>query len=126
MSLPGVREGYPEWWNAKGDNSTDDTSALLSAGAASKSVWLSVGKSYRITASLASGIQSGQRWHGGGTITTADSYNHHVFDISGKTDVTVEGLVATAGTLGAAYSAATARFFRAVSSSHRCRLPVRH
>ncbi len=74
-----------------------------------------------IDASLAAAAV-GQTWFGGGKIITANGFNHHVFELSGVPDFTLLGIHGASGTLGAAYSAATARFFRAVSGSHRARM----
>lgn len=113
----------PETYGAIGNGSTDDTSAVNAAATAAGDwgqVFLNPAKTYRITASITP--RTGQRWYGGGRITTANGYNFNAFDLSGKTDVTIEGLRASSGTLGAAYGAATARFVSAKSGSHRCRV----
>jgi hypothetical protein len=113
----------PETYGAKGDNVTDDTVALNAAATAAGDwgqVFLNPAKTYRITASITP--RTGQRWYGGGRITTANGFNFNAFDLVGKTDVTIEGLRAESGTLGVAYGSATARFVSAKSSSHRCRV----
>lgn len=105
-----------------GNGVADDTAALILAGIASKSVYIDPSLTCLVTGSLASGIQSGQRWFGGGKIITANGFDHHVFDIAAKTDVVIENIVGVSGTLGAAYGAATARFFRCTSAAHRCKM----
>lgn len=113
----------PESFGAKGDGTTNDTTAMNAAATAAGAwgqVFLNPAKTYRITASITP--LTGQRWFGGGKITTADGYNFNAFDLVGKTDVTIEGLRGESGTLGAVYTAATARFVAAKSGSHRCRV----
>jgi parallel beta-helix repeat protein len=113
----------PESFGAKGDNSTDDTAAINAAATAAGDwgqVFLNPTKTYRVTASITP--RTGQHWFGGGKLTTANGYNFNVFDLVGKTDVTIEGLRAESGNLGAVYNAATARFVSAKSGSHRCKV----
>jgi parallel beta-helix repeat protein len=113
----------PETFGAKGDNTNDDTAALNAAAVAAGAwgqVFLNPAKTYRITAAVTPLI--GQRWYGGGKITTANGFNHHVFSLVGITDVTIEGLRAESGTLGVAIASATARFVAATASSHRCKV----
>lgn len=109
-------------FGAMGDGTTDDTAAINAAATAAGDwgcVVLPPG-TYRVTAALTP--RNGQTWTGGCKLTTANGFNFNVFDLSGKTDVTIHGLRAESGTLGAAYSAATARFVSAKSGSHRCRV----
>ncbi len=47
-----TREAYPEWWGAKGDNSTDCTAALLAAIASQAPVVKLVGGIYNYTTTL--------------------------------------------------------------------------
>jgi hypothetical protein len=113
----------PETFGALGNNTADDTAAINAAATAAGDwgqVFLNPAKTYRITASITP--RTGQRWYGGGRITTANGFNFNAFDLVGKTDVTIEGLRAESGTLGVAYGSATARFVSAKSSSHRCRV----
>lgn len=113
----------PETYGAKGDGTTDDTTAINAAATAAGTygrVFLAPDKTYRITASITP--LTGQVWFGGGKITTANGFNFNAFSLSGVTDVTIQGLRAESGTLGAAYSSATARFVSATSSSHRTRV----
>lgn len=113
----------PETYGAIGNGSTDDTAALNAAATAAGTwgqVFLNPAKTYRITASVTP--LTGQRWYGGGKITTANGYNFDAFNLVGKTDVTIEGLRGESGTLGVSYSTATARFVAAKSASHRCRV----
>lgn len=113
----------PETYGAIGNGSTDDTSAINAAATAAGiwgQVFMNPAKTYRITASITP--LTGQRWYGGGKITTANGYNFDAFSLVGKTDVTIEGLRGESGTLGVAYSSATARFVAAKSASHRCRV----
>lgn len=113
----------PESFGAKGDNSTDDTAAINAAATAAGDwgqVFLNPAKTYRVTASITP--RTGQRWFGGGKLTTANGYNFNLFQLTGKTDVTIEGLRAESGNLGAAYTPATARFVAATAGSHRCRV----
>jgi len=113
----------PETYGAVGDDSTDDTTALNAAATAAGAwgqVFLDPAKTYRVTASITP--LQGQTWWGGGKITTANGYNFNVFNLSGITDVTIRGLRGASGTLGAAYSSATARFVSASASSHRCKV----
>jgi parallel beta-helix repeat protein len=116
-----------------GDGVTDDTEALNDACAGAGTwgqVYIDPSLNCLITDSVVNSTLAayaiGQRWYGGGKITTQNSFDHHVFDLVGITDFTVEGLRGVSGTLGAAYSSATARFFNAVSSSHRCKLIRSH
>lgn len=112
-----------------GDGSADDTTALRAAvSAAGPYAWVYFPHELEclisgaiVDASLAADAV-GQTWFGGGKLITADGFNHHVFDLNGITDFTALGLRAESGTLGAAYSAATARFFRAHSGANRCRM----
>lgn len=113
----------PEAYGAKGNGTTDDTAALNAAATAAGAwgqVFLNPAKTYLVTAGITP--LSGQRWYGGGKIKTANGFNFNAFDLSGVTDVTIEGLRGESGTLGAAYSAATARFVSAKSLSHRCKV----
>lgn len=113
----------PETYGARGDGTTDDTAAMNAAATAAGNwgqVFLNPAKTYRITASITP--RTGQRWFGGGLITTANGFNFDVFLLAGKADVTIEGLRGTGGTLGVSYSTATARFVSATASSHRCRV----
>lgn len=113
----------PESYGAIGDGVTNDASALNAAAIAAGAwgqVFLNPAKTYRITASITP--LTGQRWFGGGKITTANGYNFDAFNLVGKTDVTIEGLRGESGTLGVSYSTATARFVAAKSGSHRCRV----
>jgi len=113
----------PESFGAKGDNSTDDTAAINAAATAAGDwgqVFLNPAKTYRVTASITP--RTGQHWFGGGKLTTANGYNFNLFQLTGKTDVTIEGLRAESGNLGAAYTPATARFVAATAGSHRCRV----
>lgn len=113
----------PESFGAIGNGATDDTTAMNAAATAAGDwgqVFLNPAKTYRVTASITPRI--GQRWFGGGKLTTANGYNFNVFQLTGKTDVTIEGLRAESGNLGAAYTPAIARFVAATASSHRCRV----
>ena len=113
----------PETYGAIGNGSTDDTAAMNAAATAAGDwgqVFLNPAKTYRITASITP--RTGQRWFGGGLITTANGFNFNAFNLVGRTDVTIEGLRGAAGTLGVSYSTATARFVSATASSHRCRV----
>lgn len=113
----------PETYGAIGNGAADDTSAMNAAATVAGDwgqVFLNPAKTYRITGSITP--RTGQRWYGGGKITTPNGFNFNAFDLSGKTDVTIEGLRGESGTLGAAYGSATARFVTAKSASHRCRV----
>jgi len=103
------------------DGRADDTQALIRAGQSALEVFIAPGLTCRVTGPLAGGIRSGQRWYGGGTITTDDGSNFTVFPVAGKTDVTFDGLAARSGTLGASYGAADARFIEFISGAHRGR-----
>lgn len=107
-------------FGATGNGTTDDTAAINAAATAAGAWGVVVVPpgTYRVTASVTP--LSGQRWSGGGKLITDNGFNFNVFDLSGKTDVTIEHLRAESGTLGAAYTAATARFVSAKSLSHRC------
>lgn len=110
-------------FGAVGDGVADDTAALNAAATAAGQwghVFLPGGHAYKVTAAVTP--LTGQHWFGGGKITTANGFNFNVFDLTGKTDVTIEGLRGESGTLGASYSSATARFVAAKSSSHRCKV----
>lgn len=118
---------YYDWgdvrrYGAVGDNSTDDTTALINAGKSSKRVYIDPPLTCRVTGTLATGLQSGQTWYGGGAITTANGFDFSVFDASGITDLTIRDLVGSSGTLGVAYSSADARFVQFTASSHRGRV----
>lgn len=113
----------PESFGAKGDGTTDDTTAVNAAATAAGAwgqVFLNPAKTYRVTASIVP--LTGQRWFGGGKLTTANGFNFNLFQLTGKTDVTIEGLRAESGNLGAAYTPATARFVAATAGSDRCRV----
>ena len=105
-----------------GDGVTDDTQALINAGSANLSCYIDPSLTCLVSGSLAAGMQSYQRWWGGGKIKVGNSFNFNVFDLSGKTDVTIDGLRGESGTLSVSYSTATARFVAAKSLSHRCRV----
>lgn len=111
----------PETFGAIGNGSNDDTAAMNAAALAAGDwgqVFLNPARTYRVTGSVTP--RTGQRWYGGGKITTANGFNFNVFDLNGKTDVTIDGLRGESGTLGVAYGSATARFVSAKSGSHRC------
>lgn len=113
----------PETYGAAGDGAADDTAALNAAATAAGAwgqVFLNPAKTYRITASITP--LAGQRWFGGGKITTANGFNFNAFSLAGVTDVTIEGLRGESGTLGAAIAVATARFVSATTSAHRCKV----
>ncbi len=117
----------PETFGAIGNGSTDDTAAMNAAALAAGDwgqIFLNPARTYRVTGSISP--RTGQRWFGGGKITTAAGFNFNAFDLVGKTDVTIEGLRAESGTLGVAYGSATARFVSAQSGSHRCRVEGCH
>ena len=103
------------------DGRADDTQALIRAGQSAQEVFIAPGLTCRVTGPLASGLRTGQRWYGGGMIATDDGFNFTVFSVTGKTDVTFDGLAARSGTLGASYSAADARFIEFISGAHRGR-----
>jgi parallel beta-helix repeat protein len=110
-------------FGAKGDGVTDDTNALNAAATAAGAwgvVHVPAAGNFRVSGAITP--LSGQRWFGGGKISTANGYNFNVFDLVGKTDVVIEGLRGESGTLGVAYNAATARFVAIKSSSHRCKV----
>lgn len=113
----------PETYGAIGDNVANDTAALNAAAVAAGpwgQVFLDPRRTYHVTAAITP--LTGQRWYGGGKITTADAFDHHVFSMLGTPDVTIEGLRAESGILGASISTATARFVSAVGGSHRCKV----
>jgi parallel beta-helix repeat protein len=104
------------------DGRADDTAALIRAGNFNQAVYISPSLVCRVTGPLTDGIRSGQRWYGGGKITTADGFNFTVFSVASKTDVTFDGLVGESGALDVPYNKAHARFIEFVSGSHRGRV----
>lgn len=113
--LPGDVRAY----GAVCDGRADDTGALIRAGQSEFEVFIAPGLTCRVTGPLASGIRPGQRWHGGGTITTDDGFDFTVFSVAGKADVTFDGLTGHSGRLGAKYDSADARFIEFISGAHR-------
>ncbi len=83
------------------DGRADDTQALIRAGQSALEVFIAPNLTCRVTGPLASAIRPGQRWYGGGTITTDDGFNFTVFSVAGKADVTFDGLTGRSGRLGA-------------------------
>lgn len=116
-----------------GNGVADDTTALRNAAKAA-GPWgrvfiapeLNCLVSGPIVDATLSSYATGQTWYGGGKITTASGFNFNVFELDGITDFTVHGLRGVSGTLGASYSAATARFFSALSLAHRCKMLYCH
>lgn len=104
------------------DGRADDTQALIRAGRASLDVLIPPGLTCRVTGPLAAGIRAGQRWHGGGVVTTDDGFNFTVFPVAGKTDVTFDGVEGRSGRIGAEYDTADARFIEFVSGADRGRV----
>lgn len=120
-------------YGAVGDGVTDDTTALIDACKGSGThawVYVPAHLDCLVTAAIVNSSVAayavGQTWYGGGRIRTANGFDHHVFDLVGITDFTVLRLRGLSGTLGATPSTATARFFRATASAHRCKLLYSH
>lgn len=111
-------------YGAVGNGVTDDTAAFLLAGGGvpGRRILVPGGYRYRITSTLASALASGQTWYGNGDIITDNGFNFNVFEINNKPDITIFGLTAHGGTLGAAYTAADARFLLAYGNSPRTKV----
>lgn len=111
-------------YGAVGNGIADDTAAFISAGGGvpGRRILVPGGYKYRITSTLASALASGQTWYGNGDIVTDNGFNFNVFEINNKPDITIFGLTAHGGTLGAPYSSADARFILAYGNSARTKM----
>jgi hypothetical protein len=107
-----------------GDGVADDTTAVRNAG---KGVGADgepfvPGPITRLTGSISSanGLFNGQRWAIQGKIKTDNGFNFDVFDFTGLTDVVIDRIEGESGTLGVAYSSATARLVKFGTGATDC------
>ena len=101
------------------DGLADDTEALVRAGQAGTEIYVALDLTCRVTGPLSAGIRPGQRWHGGGTVTTDDGANFTVFSVAGKAGVTFDGIRGRSGLLGSPPASSDARFIEFISGAHR-------